>query len=61
MSVMEMWFMTLWNQDEDSEKEVDKMTEAPKGTGHEVEFWGDFRMGDYIFDAMEHALNQVSA
>jgi hypothetical protein len=48
MSVMEMWFMTLWNQDEDSEKEVDKTTEAPKGTGHEVEFWGDFRMGDYI-------------
>jgi hypothetical protein len=34
--------------DEDSEKEIDKMTEAPKGTGHEVEFWGDFRMGDYI-------------
>jgi hypothetical protein len=24
--------------DEDSEKEIDKMTEAPKGTGNEVEF-----------------------
>jgi hypothetical protein len=48
MSAMEMWFMTLWNQDEDSEKEIDKMTEAPKGTGNEVEFWGDFRMGGYI-------------
>jgi hypothetical protein len=34
--------------DEDSEKEIDQMTEAPKGTGNEVDFWGDFRMGGCI-------------
>jgi hypothetical protein len=30
------WFMTLCNQDEDSEEQVDKTTEAPKEIGTEV-------------------------
>jgi hypothetical protein len=51
------WFMTLCNQDEDSEEQVDKTAEAPKGIGTEAKHRCFRRICEEVmFDAMKHDL-----